>query len=64
MLNKLVCIGTQWFPKDARVRHDWVLKRKTSHKNCFTPRQRVISPHNVIKMSFNLAIDKMEKKNK
>ena len=48
ILNKFVCIGTQWCPKDGTVRLDWVLKKKTSHKNCFTSRKRVLSPHNVI----------------
>ena len=47
MLNKCVFIGTQECPKDGRVRHEWVLKKENSHKNCFTFRLRVISPHNV-----------------
>ena len=44
--------GTQKCPQDDRVRHDLVLKKKTSHENCFTSRKRVLSPHNVIKEEF------------
>ena len=66
MLNKCVCIGTQERPKDARVRHEWVLTKKNSQENCLTFRQRVISPQNVILevfQSFCLQKYRLETKN-
>ena len=38
--------------KDARVRHDWALKKKIPHENCLTCCHRVFSPHNLILEEF------------